>query len=93
MDQNMPKNFGLCEITSRIYNGGIIYLLILIYIYSTFFNNYFKNTEKITKKFVFLSICIFAIYARVFTMYDETFLIALLYSIFNFTMSKDIKNN
>ena len=83
-DPNMPKHFGLCEFTSRIYNGGLIYVFILISITYIVLTGCFKNLSKLNKLFIFMAIIIFAMYARIFTMYEETYLISVLFIIYGY---------
>ncbi len=78
-DSNLPKHFGLCETTTRIYTGGIIYLLLIAFVYTMYLSNYVKRKNTIIFTYFFGTIIMFSIYARIFTLFDETFLISLLY--------------
>ena len=91
-EPSAPKHFGLNEMTSRVYNGGLIYVFILIYLYTTFYRYYFKNLSKFHVFFIAICLLIFSIYARIFTMYDETFLISLLFIFYTYAFTRKKKN-
>lgn len=78
-DPRLPQHFGLCETTTRIYTGGIFYLLLIAYIYTSFICNYIKNKNKTIYIYIYMTILIFSLYARIFTLFDETFLISIIY--------------
>ncbi len=78
-DPNLPKHFGLCETTNRIYTGGIIYLLMIIYIYSKYIYTLINSKKLSIYIYILLTLLTFSLYARIFTLFDETFLISLLY--------------
>ena len=76
-DKTMPNHFGLNEMTSRVYNGGLLYVAILIYTYYAVYIGYFKRKNIKLKLYILVLLVIMAFYARIFTMPDETFLISL----------------
>ena len=78
-DPQMPEHFGMCELTSRIYTGGYLYLFLMILVFSTFFAKYFNVKKFKNKLFIFLSLISFCYYTQAFSMIDMTFLICLLY--------------
>ena len=89
-DPNLPKHFGLCETSLRIYTGGLIYLILIIFMYYIFIVDCIGHGNKLLKLYIFVSLCGFALYSNVFTLFDETFLMAVLY-IFLIRYSLEVK--
>lgn len=89
-DSRMPRHFGISEITSRVYNGGLIYIIILYLIYTSFFTSYFSNVDSLTKIVIYIGTIFLIAYQQIFSVNDETILCCLLFSIFNM-MNKKIK--
>ena len=80
-DPNLPKHFGLNESTLRIYTGGISYLFLLIYVYYHHYSKIIKKEKNnlLLKLYLFGTITFLSLYSRIFTNFDETFLISIMY--------------
>ncbi|OPJ61898.1 hypothetical protein CLCHR_23030 [Clostridium chromiireducens] len=86
-DQSLPKHFGMSEISFRTYEGGIVYLSILIIIFSHFLNRIFTIKVKKNKitSFIIISINItfMAIYTMIFRQPFYSLALSLIIFIFS----------
>lgn len=86
-DPHLPAHFGMSEISLRTYEGGIIYLAILILIFSHFLNGIF--TIKIKKyriiSFIIIScnVTFMSIYTQIFRQPFYSFALSLIIFIFS----------
>lgn len=98
-DPSLPKHFGMSEISLRTYEGGIIYLAMLILIFSYFLNRIFTLKMKKNKiiSFIIISINItfMSIYTMIFREPFYSFALSLLIFIFSYHYNEEqiIKNN
>ena len=79
-DPSMPRHFGMSEITSRVYNGGIIYVILLAYIYFNYIMDYSKiKINKYFKLYIGFVIVFLVAYQQIFSVNEETFLASLMF--------------
>lgn len=89
-DPTMPEHFGLSEITSRVYNGGIIYVVLITLVYYSFIITFFKDKKLWIKLFVFFSLAFMAAYQQIYTISEETFLVFLIYYFLSIIKNKEV---
>ena len=76
-DPNMPEHFGISEITSRVYTGGLVYIFVIFFVY---YNVFIYETSKLKYKvFIIASLLFLTMYLQIFTICEEIFLISLVY--------------
>ena len=81
-DENTPLHFGISEITSRVYTGGLINLILTINILFQCIKGMYDKMNIKKMIFIIISICLLCYYTQVFSNYYITFLTCLLYYIF-----------
>lgn len=95
-DPSLPPHFGMSEISSRTYEGGIIYLGMLILIFSHFLNRIFaiKIIKKQCISFIIIAtnVTFFAIYTQIFRHEFYSFAMSLIVFIFSQHYNKNISN-
>lgn len=91
-DPTMPAHFGLSEITSRVYNGGIIYVILITIVYYSIIMTLFKEKKLYLKIFIFFSLLFMAAYQQIYTICEETFLIFLIYYFLSVIENKEGSN-
>lgn len=77
----MVNHFGLNDYNVRIYTGGIIYAVLVTYIYlkSYYMMVLKKNRKKSYYLFIIVTLIIAGIYTQVYTYTDKNFLLAMIY--------------
>ncbi len=88
----LPNHFTLNDMVPRIYTGGIIYLLILVNLFYSVIASFSKNLNKWHKLFIFVTLLIFTAYARIFTIYEETVLISMLFMFYTYAFTRENKS-
>lgn len=91
-DPSMPRHFGISEITSRVYNGGLIYFFLLLYLFYVLICSMTGITRKSLKVFIFFSLLILAAYQQIFSICEETFLIGILYCLIGYIFKEGDKH-
>lgn len=86
-DISMPVHFGMSEISLRVYEGGIIYLAILILIFSHFLNRIVASSNKFGFFANFAIICgnitFMTIYTTIFREPFYSFALSFIFFIFS----------
>ena len=97
-DPSMPDHFGMSEISSRTYEGGIVYLCGYIVMFSYFLYRVFRineNTPKILSLLIIIfDIVLFSIYTLIFRLPFFAFALVFITLIFsshynNYNLSKN----
>ncbi|GCD12421.1 hypothetical protein [Clostridium tagluense] len=97
-DIMLPPHFGMNEISIITYQGGLIYLLSIILLYSYYSIRllYFSNKIKLIRFFAYLIMVInytvMSIYTQVFSTFEMIFMLAIILSIFNFKYTEKIED-
>ena len=74
------RHFGLNDFNVRIYNGGIIFVIVVISVYTIYIEKIIYNDKKNIKGrfYIFLILTILGAYTQIFTYEDKSILIALI---------------
>lgn len=83
-DVNLPTHFGISDLSSRTYEGGLIYVLLWILMFSILLYNSICEGEKNLLVFflIFMSILIFIVYEQITTTWNQTFLLGLMFMMY-----------
>ncbi|WP_196001871.1 hypothetical protein [Clostridium sp. 1001271B_151109_B4] len=91
-EPTLPKHFGMSEISLRTYEGGLVYLIILILIFSHFLYRIYRPINK-DKLIVYIAITLditfFAIYTLIFRQVFFSFALALIVFIFSLNYKEE----
>ena len=93
-ESSLPKHFGMSEISFRTYEGGLIYLISLIIIFSYSLNDIFirrKRNNLISFSIISINLTFFSIYTMVFREVFFMFSLAIIVFIFSELFNNDIK--
>lgn len=86
-DPSLPRHFGMSEISFRTYEGGIIYLIILILIFTQFLNRIFITRRRVSSIISFIiigaNIIVMSMYTLVFRQAFYPLSLALMIFIFS----------
>lgn len=93
-DSKLPPQFGMSEISIITYQGGLIYLISIILLYSYYSYKLINpsNKSKLTRLIFYIMLiinyAIMAIYTQIFSTFEIIFILAIILSIFNFKYSR-----
>ena len=87
-DPNLPDHFGMSEISSKTYEGGLIFLISIILLYSYFTHQLLRQNKKIAI-LVTLNYIILSTYTTIFTDYNEIFFLCIIVIIYSYKYSQD----
>ena len=76
---NIKKHFALNDINIRVYTGGIVFALLMIYIYSHYYGTLFINKSLLMRIYLFITVLISAIYFQPFTYPVQTMIFSNVY--------------
>ena len=83
-DVRLPTHFGISDLSSRTYEGGIIYVLLWTLIFSIILYNSICVDENNLLIFflIFMAILIFIVYEQITTTWNQTFLLGLMFMMY-----------
>ena len=75
------KHFGLNDFNVRIYNGGIIYVIILLAVYATIYEGilHLNSKQYLFRIYYFIILLILGLYTQVYTYCDKNILLSLIF--------------
>lgn len=84
-DPSLPQHFGMSEISIRTYEGGLIYLITLILLFSYFLNRITSNCSFISFFIIVVNMTFFSVYTQIFKRPFYSFALSIIVYIFNET--------
>lgn len=88
-DPNLPIHFGMSSISSKTYEGGLIYLMSIIIVYAYFTNKLFFKPNKVSAFLLALNYGILSIYTTIFSDYRLIFFLCIIVLAFSYNYSED----
>jgi hypothetical protein len=87
-DDTLPDHFGMSEISIKVYEGGLTYLIFIILLYSYHSYNILGLPKKIKSILIYLIIALnyafLSMYTQVFSTIDMIFMLGLILCCFHF---------
>ena len=77
--EEINKHFGLNDCNVRIYTGGVIYLILIILLYSSGYQIIMSTNKHSSFIYTFICLLIISFYTQIFTYTDKSLLISMIY--------------
>jgi hypothetical protein len=84
-----PVHINISDVSAFIYEGGVLFTIIILLLYSLFIKKYFTSGGSII--FIVFNVLLFSIYAKLFSDERQIFFFAIMYMILAFLSYKDKK--